>query len=160
MLDYMKDMSELNSVREAPKYFWLWHFNEFLNQTGLGDEVPFNEKLASFLDVQIFQDLYGKEIILDDEGNILASRGFYFMDNVGVSVKDQVDALFEQQDAIARQPINQGTTAKEYPFISYNGIFNIWEFYSRCGKFYRCLDYLIRWGPQTGDFGISRRVYV
>jgi hypothetical protein len=136
MLEYMKEMSELDSVREAPKFFWLWHFNEFLNQTGLGDEVPFNEKLATFLDIQIFHDLYGKEISLDDEGNIVASRGYYFMDDVSLNVRDQIDALSEQSDAMARQPINQGKSSSDYPFMSYSGVFNIWEFYSRCGTFY------------------------
>ena len=144
MLEYMKEMSELDSVREAPKFFWLWHFNEFLNQTGLGDEVPFNEKLATFLDIQIFHDLYGKEIRLDDEGNIVSSRGYYFMDDVGLPVRDQIDALSEQSDAMARQPINQGKSSSDFPFISYNGIFNVWEFYSRCGTFHRRLDDLIR----------------
>ena len=77
----MDELIAMDTVSDPPLFFWLWHFNDFVNQTGLGDEVPFNEKLASFLKVQVFKDLYEKEIILDDEGNIVTSRGYYFMDN-------------------------------------------------------------------------------
>ena len=132
MLDYMDELIAMDTVSDPPLFFWLWHFNDFVNQTGLGDEVPFNEKLASFLKVQVFKDLYEKEIILDDEGNIVTSRGYYFMDNISSDVRDQIDALYEQRNVTIQQPINQGKA--EYPFFSYNANFNIWEFFSRCGK--------------------------
>ena len=56
------------------------------------------------------------------------------MDNISSDVRDQIDALYEQRDVTIQQPINQGKAEYEYPFFSYNANFNIWEFFSRCGK--------------------------
>jgi len=134
MLSFMEDLLAMNSVLYRPEFFWLWHFNDYVNLTAKDDE-PFSDQLASFLEIQEFHDLYGKQIILDDDGNIITSRGYYSMDGVDFEVvQSPIDALIEQREVTAAQPINQGKA--DMPFFSYSILFNGWEFLARCGTFF------------------------
>jgi len=132
MESFMNDLAAMDSVSEAPRFFWVYHFNEFLNRTvGITDDLSFNDQIAAFLDYPITRDLYEKDIVLDEEGNIVESRGYLFMDNVDMSsVGDQIKALDEQLVVTEAQPINEGRD--RFAFFLYGGLFNTWAFYSVC----------------------------
>ena len=84
--------------------------------------------MICFLSDPVNFDLYGTNIVRDEQGTITASRVRLHFENVDEEdVKEQIDTLKEQRDITARQPINVGLT--DYSFFNYDNNYNIWEFF-------------------------------
>ncbi|KAL7558591.1 hypothetical protein ACA910_016211 [Epithemia clementina (nom. ined.)] len=131
MESYVNDLVAMDAVKEQPDFFWLRDFKAFLNDNS--DQVgplTFNQQIDLFLSDPVLYDLYGSHIVRDENGTITTSRVEIYFENVSEEdVNDQIDTLKEQRHVTARQPINQGL--KEWKFFTYDGIYNIWEFYTK-----------------------------
>jgi len=125
---YVSEMVGIEAVLEPPEDFWLWDFRAYVQDEGLEDLV-FSEQVDKFLEVSVYWDLYGADIVRDAGGNITSSRVQLFFDNVDIEdVNEQIDTLEDQRAVSRRQPVNQGES--DWKFFAYDGIFNIWEFFA------------------------------
>jgi hypothetical protein len=83
----------------------------------------------AFLAVPEYKDLFRDDIVRNKNGDIVSSRVRLNMDNVSIEdIAEQIDALDDQREVSAAQPINQGQA--EYKFFTYDAVYNIWEFYA------------------------------
>jgi Niemann-Pick C1 protein len=130
MEGYVNDLVGINAVVEQPSFFWLRDFKSFVADTnGSLAEATFNEKLDNFLQVPAYELLYKEDILRNNNGDITVSRVKIDMPNFEIDdVKAQIDVLKDQRAVTEAQPVNKG--AKDWPFFNYDGIYNIWEFYS------------------------------
>jgi len=129
MDDYINELVDIDAIVEQPDRFWLRDFKVHVNVTqGLAD-LDFNSQMDAFLAHPVYGDLYRKQIVRDSSGDIVASRCMIYMDNVSEEdVKEQIDALEDQRDVTSSQQVNKGRD--DWSFFTYDGIYNIWEFYS------------------------------
>jgi len=128
METYVDELVALAAVEEPPEDFWLWDFRTYISDEGLG-ELTFNQQVERFLSEPVYFDLYNGDIVRNEDGDITASRVQLYFDNVDVEdVNDQIDTLDDQRAVSKRQPVNQGES--DWRFFSYDGIYNIWEFYA------------------------------
>lgn len=129
MEDYVNDLVGMESITEQPDHFWLRDLKEFSNST-LPDGLDFDQQFTAFMNNSVYSGLYSDHIVRDPEsGKIVSSRVFVSMDNVDVEdVAHQIDVMKEQNQVTDSQPINVGST--NYAFFNYDGIHNIWEFYT------------------------------
>lgn len=130
MIDYVNEMAEIDGISEPPKFFWLNHFRELqANYSEHLVNMTFNQQMDLFLQVPAMQELYGNDIMRDENGDITCSRVYLFIDNVDIdNVKNQISIMEDQQAVTAAQPINQGQ--KHWRFFNFDAVYNIWEFYT------------------------------
>lgn len=131
MQAYVDDLVAMDAVEDEPEFFWLRDFKAFVHDNK--DQTAgliFNEQVDLFLSNLTFYDLYGSDIVRDNEGFITASRVEINFVNVNEEdVKEQMETLEEQRDITARQPINSGSG--DGKFFNYDSIYNIWAFYDQ-----------------------------
>jgi len=128
METYVNELVALDAVEDPPENFWLHDFKAYVESNSLA-ELTFNEQIDLFLSDTVYFDLYTSNIVRDEKGAITSSRVKIFFDNVDIEdVNDQIDTLQDQRAVSKRQPINAGE--KDWNFFSYDGIYNIWEFYA------------------------------
>ena len=129
---YVNDLVSISAIEEQPEFFWLRDFKAFVAQdeTGTLSTLDFAQQLDVFLSDLVYFDLYADHIVRNEtSGHIIASRVELQMDNVDIEdVNDQIDTLKDQRSVTSRQPINAGQS--EWRFFSYDGIYDIWEFYA------------------------------
>ena len=132
MEDYVNDLVTIDAIEEQPEFFWLRDFKTFVAQdeSGTLSTLDFPQQLDAFLSDLVYFDLYADHIVRNEtSGHIIASRVELQMDNVNIEdVNDQIDTLKDQRSVTSRQPINAGQS--DWRFFSYDGIYDIWEFYA------------------------------
>lgn len=131
MREYLKELTTVKAIENEPEFFWLDDFEKFVdnhpNTTSIRS-LPFNEKIALFLDDPVYKDMYDDDIIRDEDSNVIYSRCFINMDNFDwENIKEQMDALEDQRAVSARQPINKGHD--DWRFFTYADNYDLWEFY-------------------------------
>jgi Niemann-Pick C1 protein len=130
MEQYVADLVGMDSITSQPDRFWVRDFNGFINESSTLRELDFSQQLTAFLNNSVYYDQYKDDIVLDNAGMITTSRCFLNIDNVDFQdVKVQVNAMDEQLEVTKQQPINNGM--EDYVFFNYDGIHNIWQFYSQ-----------------------------
>ena len=132
MEDYVNDLVTIDAIEEQPEFFWLRDFKAFVAQdeSGTLSTHDFPQQLDAFLSDLVYFDLYADHIVRNEtSGYIIASRVELQMDNVDIEdVNYQIDTLKDQRSVTSRQPINAGQS--DWRFFSYDGIYDIWEFYA------------------------------
>jgi Niemann-Pick C1 protein len=131
---YTNDLVTIDAIVDQPEFFWLRHFKVFLNvsENSLA-QLDFNDQVDAFLADPVYGGLHRDNIARDETGTITASRCRVNMDNVNLDdINLQIDALQDQRMVSKAQSINQG--AKDFFFFTYDGVYNIWEFYSVCAQ--------------------------
>jgi predicted RND superfamily exporter protein len=129
MEQFIADLVAIESIEREPEFFWLRDFKKFVNGTDGLKSLSFSEQIATFLINPVYNELYGDDIVLDQQGAVTASRCVVNMDNVNLEdVKEQIDAYEDQNAVTEAQPINAGRS--EWAFFTYDGNYNIWAFYA------------------------------
>jgi Niemann-Pick C1 protein len=131
MESYINDLVFMvDAILEPPGFFWLRDFKVFVNDSENSlAQLDFYDQVQAFLTAPVYSELYRDDIVTDKDGTITASRCRIDMDNIDLQViKQQIDALEAQRKVTKAQPINQGQ--KDWAFFTFDGIYNIWEFYA------------------------------
>jgi len=133
MEKYINDLVEIEAIDgQQPSFFWLRDFRSFVADEGLTGDT-FNAQVDAFLSNLVFGELYSDHIVRGADGTITASRVAIPMDNVDIQdVREQINALEDQRRVSEAQPVNQGQS--EFRFFTYEGTYNIWEFYAVSAK--------------------------
>ena len=119
----------VDAIRSPPVKFWVTEYQDYLHeQDGAldGMPMPFNATLQRFLDDQRFD--YKGSIILDDSGEIIASRTQIAFDNLDWNDASQVLALMKRQAKVtSEQPMNIGRDTVS-SFFTFNVVYFLWDF--------------------------------
>lgn len=79
----------------------------------------------------MYRNLYKDDIVLDQKGDIVASRCSVYLDNVNLDdVQEQIDALRIEREVTLSQAINQDVSEENAKFFNFVQIYNIWAFYT------------------------------
>ena len=132
MISYIDDLVDLKEFGTQPTFCWVRDFKKLKNDTRVAPFLSgktFNEQIDFLMNIPAINDIYGKDIIRDENGDIIASKCLLF--TRGVMYGDAValiGLLRNQRKVAAAQPINQGL--KDWSFFGYNYMFLIFEFLS------------------------------
>ena len=129
MKKYVNELVDrVDAIVAPPVNFWVTDYQDYLHeQEGALDGMTFNATLRRFLDDQRFD--HKGSIILDDSGDIVASRAKIAFDNLDMNDAAQVMALMKSQAKVANeQPINTGRDTAVPSFFTFNAIYYLWDF--------------------------------
>lgn len=134
MEDFIGDLVALDEISSPPSNFWLWDFRDFVGKNESGSaNLGFNDQVALFLEDPLWKSVYANDIARNEKGEVTASRVQVFMDNVDTDVvKDQIDALKNQEDTARAQRMNRGIDGGDWPFFTFSDRYFIWEFFASC----------------------------
>ena len=133
MEQYVNDMVSIRQITSQPQFFWLRYFKTHLAENPSIQNLPFNEQIADFLSDPINKKLFGDDMVLDADGNVIESRCSLSMEGLDQDVvTEAIEALADQHAVSARQPINQNRD--EFAFFYFDTSFFIFEFYTAAPK--------------------------
>jgi hypothetical protein len=91
--------------------------------------MTFNEQLDFALSNKVLREVYGQDIVRDENGNVVASRCFLFLQDLDLrDVEAQIDMLNDQYNVTKSQPINQMSEhQKDWAFFAFDELFGYWE---------------------------------
>ena len=131
MMDFIEDITELPPFGVPPPICWVRDF-QAMRETAFFDtiaDLPFGEQVQYALTIPAIKEAYGDDIVVDEDGNILASRCRILAQNSHLEeVQDKISLLGGQRAVTNAQPINQGR--KDDAFFTFVNLYLIWEFYS------------------------------
>ena len=126
-------VGEMPQISEPPAYFWLDHFQQFVNATEGAADLSFNLQVDLFLDEPIFRYIHYNNIYRDEMGNVIASRVGVSMDQVEYEViQQEIEALEQTRETTSEFPPNQGQDPGKWSYFVYSSSFEIYEFYAVC----------------------------
>ena len=131
METYVDEICSMDSVSQPPFYFWLRDYKDYIAERGVKvQNITFNERLEMFLDDTRGKHNYRKDMLFDDDGNLLASRTQFIMDRISsFEISEGVQAFRDQRAITKNQPINQLENSNgEYSFFTYESVYLLWEF--------------------------------
>jgi len=136
MMQYVDDMVALDQFGSPPTFCWVRDFQllQDSNETlaVVLNDMTFNEKLDYLMEnVPAINEIYGKNIVRDDLGNIIASRCSFFASVDLKEVKQITRLLEDQRDVAAKQPLNidYGDVNGELNVFSYDDLYLMASFY-------------------------------
>jgi Niemann-Pick C1 protein len=151
MLDYIAALSELPQVQHPPDFCWVQDMHDFTtgktleamdeedaeNAEDIADAIlsgnkTFAEQLDMVLKIPTLGEVYGSDIVRDDNGNIVTSRCFLFVRYIDLhSVQEQVALLHAQEEITAQfQPQLTSNEKKSGPglsFFTFDDLYYYWE---------------------------------
>ena len=101
----------------------------------------FEEKVDIVLNIPEIRDVYGEDIVRDEEGRITASRCYIYIRHLDLKdIKEQIDVLLDQRAVTLAQPINQLPENKdELPFFTFDDLYYYWQLVSLIGYIFESL---------------------
>lgn len=131
MIDFVQDLAAMPAFGEEPPFCWVRDFQELKEseEYSLLTDLSFNEQVAFALSQPEIKEVYGGDIVLDEDGNIKSSRCTILVTNTYVDfVQPTIELLLDQREVTNEQPINQGR--KREAFFAFSELYLLWEFYS------------------------------
>lgn len=135
MRDYISELMDLEQLDTPPPFCWVTDFGNETDQLvseQLGVDIShltFNQKLDLALSDSRIKQVYGDDIVRDEDGNITASRCVVFLRNIDFDeVESQIKMLNDQRAVSAAQPANQGQD--DWSMFTFHDLYFLWEFYS------------------------------
>lgn len=133
MENFINDLVDMKQIEHQPPLFWLRDFKKFANTTATVFGLPFKDQLAAFLEDPGKQLMYGKSIMLDENGQIESSRCTLYMTNLdNEDAQAQIEALHDQRRVSSSQLINQGFNS--WNFFTMEKNYYLWEFFYTAGQ--------------------------
>ncbi|CAB9506138.1 Pick C1-like protein 1 [Seminavis robusta] len=153
MIDYLEDLETLPeisssipvdfsgqedfvlgaNVTEIQPFCWVRDFRTFgpiiAQQYPQFVNWPFTTQLAAAMQDPVIREVYGSDIVRDEDGNITASRCWIFLSGLDLnSVDAQLQVLHDQREVGARQPLNKANPDNWRMFL-FDSIMLYWEAY-------------------------------
>ena len=133
MIDFIDDITALAPFGAPPPFCWVRDFKAMEDSSFMDalSDLSFEEKVEYALSIPAINEVYGGDIVLDDQGQIQTSMCRIIARNSYLEkVQDQIDLLRDQREVTNDQPINQGRDREA--FFTFNHLYAIWEFYRIC----------------------------
>eukprot|EP00934_Nitzschia_sp_Nitz4_P002728 Nitzschia sp. Nitz4//scaffold71_size96697//41966//44816//NITZ4_004693-RA/size96697-augustus-gene-0.144-mRNA-1//1//CDS//3329557241//2718//frame0 len=129
MESYIDALTAMDQIENPPSFFWLRDFHSYVETNDI-TELSFEDQFAQFFQDPVYNEIYGEDIVLAENGTIIASRTTMYMNNVpqDSAVTELIRALEDQRDVTSKQDINKGL--ESWSFFTYTEDYLIWEFYS------------------------------
>lgn len=152
MINYVEDLEALDqisgsldvnltgvagyeNITEIKPFCWVRDFQDLTAQFADDPQYaaikdfPFNLQLQIALQDPIVRELYGQDIIIDEEsGNITGSRCWMFLSELDLnSIEAQLDMLHDQREVTEIQPLNQDVD--RWSMFFFDQLLFYWEAY-------------------------------
>ncbi|CAB9514752.1 Pick C1-like protein 1 [Seminavis robusta] len=133
MRDYIDELMQLEQLDKQPPFCWVRDLaNDEVYEEALGVDLSsftFNEKLNLALSDPRVRQVYGEDIVRDEQGNITASRCIVFLSKIDFDhVQSQIKMLDDQRAVAVVQPLNEGQ--ENFRMFTFADLYFLWEFYS------------------------------
>lgn len=135
MDSYLTELSGIKAIDEEPPFCWFRDFRKFEEENqdmvaSVGN-LTFAQKMKFALSIPAIREVYGGDIVMDENDTITASRCWLFMKHLDMEdVQAQTDMLLEQRKITYHQPINEGR--RRPAFFSFDIWYIIWVRVVRC----------------------------
>jgi Niemann-Pick C1 protein len=136
MRDYIDDLINLEQLGTPPPFCWVRDLanEELFSEESIGFNISswsFNEKLNLAMTDPRIRQVYGDDIVRDEDGNITSSRCYLFLSNIDFDVvQSQIKMLNDQSAVTVSQPLNQGQA--KFRMFAFTDMMFLWQFYSVC----------------------------
>jgi len=139
MIEYIDDLVELPPFGAQPPYCWVRDFQSMKDSPAMKEspyydtvsQMSFEEQVEFALSIPAINEGYGRDIVLDEKGQITASRCIILARNSFLeNVQDEIGILHDQRAVTNDQPVNKGRQPKDEAFFTILDMYLIWEFYS------------------------------
>ena len=129
MLDYLAKLGSLPQINETTPFCWVRDFKEIKKQNEMAasllGNLTFNQQIDFALSIPAIKEVYGSDIVRDIDGNITASRCWFFVKNLDMQdVQDQTAMLLAQRAISLAHPANKGKA--KFSFFSFDLWYIIW----------------------------------
>lgn len=133
MINFVDKLSNLTQFGDDTQFCWVKDFQTLLSddsEIGIAlQNMTFNEQIQVLLTDPTVKEVYGNNIVLDQEGNIKTSRCLLFVVQLDWDdVDDQIELLHGQEQVSMSQPVNQDHS--DWAFFSHDDFYLTWEFYA------------------------------
>ena len=151
MRDYIHSLAELPEIGKLPDACWVMDFEplvqgdfsavdlsglpeeqaaraEFLVSALQSGNFTFDETMAIVLEIPEIRDIYGEDIVRNENGEITSSKCYLHVRHIDLEdVHGQVAFLHEQQRVSALQPVNQlPGNVENWAFFSFSSFHGYW----------------------------------
>ena len=136
MDSFLKDIEDLEYVRDPAQLYWLDSFREYVNAVNevnpLFENLTFEEQLDEFLRNETFTLAFGDNIVRDSKtGEVTSSRTYVRFLGIGTDALKGVDALDAQLEVTKNQPLNDGREISgDWQLFTYSDSYFNWEFFA------------------------------
>jgi Niemann-Pick C1 protein len=136
MREYIDGLINLEQMGSPPPFCWVRDLanEDLFSEEAIGFNISswsFNDKLNLALSDPRIRQVYGEDIVRDEDGNITASRCYLFLSNIDFEVvQSQIQMLNDFSAVTVAQPLNQGQA--KFRAFAFTDLMFLWEFYSVC----------------------------
>ena len=129
MRDYLHELGNLTQIGEQPPFCWVTDFAKIEEQNegvaaAIGN-LSFEQKLDVALSIPSIKEVYGSDIVRDENGNVTASRCWFFVKNLTMARVEQQTKMLESQRNVSRtHPANANRS--EFAFFTFSVWYIIW----------------------------------
>lgn len=127
--EYVNAMVDIPWITNQPGFFWLRDLNALvqLNFQNMGN-LTFNDQVDIFLNTEPYSEIYKRDIVRDENGDVVASRCQVVFDQTSLfDVNEQIQSTLDQREVSQAQPVNKGKS--DWAFFAFGMIFYAWELY-------------------------------
>lgn len=129
--------TDFEGIDEVKPFCWVRDFTTLLDQYENDPDyaflvnLDFTAKLNFALNDPIVRELYGQDIIIDEEsGNITGSRCWLFLSELDLnSIEAQLEMLHDQRAVGSVQPLNVGKFEGDWNMFFFDQLLFYWEAY-------------------------------
>jgi Niemann-Pick C1 protein len=136
MRDYIDGLINLEQLGSPPPFCWVRDManEDLFSEEAIGFNISswsFNDKLNLALSDPRIRQLFGDDIVRDEDGNITASRCYLFLSSIDFDVvQDQIKMLNDFSAVTVAQPLNHEQA--KFSMFAFTDLMFLWQFYSVC----------------------------
>ena len=147
MRDYTQTLSQPPQIQQPPDFCWVRDLHDFMTGKATkdmdedeareaeviaaairGENRTFNEQLDVALGIPAIRDVFGGDIVRDEEGNIITSRCYLFVRHIDLkSIHEQTALLYAQREHTANNQPQITAGNDELSFFTFDELFYYWE---------------------------------
>jgi predicted RND superfamily exporter protein len=129
MRQYMDDLIKMPAVNGTdPAFCWVMDIEKLKSRPAfeLIKDMSFSDQVSIVLNHPIGKEAYGDDIVLDENGTIVASRCWLNPKYLDLNVvKEQINLLADQRAVSLAQPVNNGSL-DDMKFFTFDKMFFLW----------------------------------
>jgi len=150
MRNYIQALSDLPQIQQPPDFCWVIDLYDYMTGASHKDmseedakqaativaavqseNRTFTQQLDMVLNIPTIRDVYGSDIVRDEDGNILTSRCYLSARHIDLkSIEEQTTLLFNQREITAMYQPKERPNKNELSFFAFNELFYYWELVS------------------------------
>jgi len=127
MENYIDDLVALPAFGIEPPFCWVKDFDRIQEMGLVPEDMPFNEKIDTMLQISEIRRVYGYQLIRDRERRVKMSRCIIWFGNLDLyDVQDQLEVFRAQREL----SVCYAQGCNDWPYFTWDVLYYLWEFYT------------------------------